>query len=104
MQKISKIKKNIFGSSSTSKAASAAFVCSQSLKALKNVFPREFISELNVISFKNKILFIGVKNSFYAQEIKLREKEVVKEINSMIGENTVERIIPKNNTKTQNLF
>lgn len=95
MQKISKIKKNIFGNSSTNKAASAAFVCSRSLKVLKNIFPKEFVSEIEIISFKLGILSVGVKNSFYAQEIKLREGDILTGLRESFPELELNRIVCK---------
>ncbi len=67
------------------KAAEAAFVC--------NIWNKEIkIKDTFALFFKNNILTIKVKNSTLANELKLKEKELIDKINKKIKKKLVDRL------------
>ena len=92
MEKVSKITKDIFGSKGIKKAAGAAFVCNMFKKSLQRFFEKDFLREIMIISFSKKSVIIKTPNNFYAQEIKLKEKDILKEANQRLENDSIESI------------
>ena len=96
MDKISGLTSKVLAGKKLNKAAQAAFVCHLTKKVLKDFFDKEFLKETRILSFKEAKLYFLVPNSTYAQEIKLKENQILKEINNHLGGEIVNKIRFKN--------
>lgn len=92
MEKISKLTRNTLAGKKLGRAAEAAFICHVANRVLKEIFDKDFLKEIKIISFKESILYIEIANSCYAQELKIKEGEIVGKINRSIGKNLVGKI------------
>ncbi|OGE84367.1 MAG: hypothetical protein A2846_01940 [Candidatus Doudnabacteria bacterium RIFCSPHIGHO2_01_FULL_49_9] len=57
---------------------------------LKKIFPEE---EIEVVSLKDMTLLIRLQNSNLASELRLREYDFIKNINTQIGKESLRRVI-----------
>ncbi len=64
-------------------------------KISKKVFKEKTANLLEPLSFKNGILVVRALNHFVAQEAKIKEEEIKKEINDFLGKAIVKKIIYK---------
>lgn len=92
MDKISKLTRNTLVDKNLGRAAEAAFICHLSNKAIQDFFDKDFLKEIKIISFRDGYLFFSTSNSTYAQEIKMKEKEIVSKTNELLGKKLVEKI------------
>jgi len=92
MDKISNITKRTFGNKDLIKAAEAAFICSIAKRVLRGIFDKNIFVGIKINSFSDGNLCIAVPDNFYAQEIKLKEKEIIEKIGGIIGEGKLKNI------------
>jgi len=102
MEKISKISKKTFQGKKIWKAAHAAFVCNTAKKVLRKLFDKDFLKNIKIISFAENTLYLSASNNFYAQEVKLKEKEIFEKINKRLSESIVRKIRFKDKTSITN--
>ncbi|OGE77877.1 MAG: hypothetical protein A2751_02425 [Candidatus Doudnabacteria bacterium RIFCSPHIGHO2_01_FULL_46_14] len=57
---------------------------------MKNLFPEE---EITVVSLKDKTLLIQLNNSVLANELRLREWNIISKINATMSKEVVKKII-----------
>jgi len=74
------------------KAAGAAFVCNIFKKALQELFEKDFLREITITSFSKGVIIVKTPNSFYAQEIKLKEKEILGKANQRLEQDLIKNI------------
>ena len=79
---------------SARKSVEAAMVIASTEEALRDVFGAETTARLRVVSFKNGVITIVCERSVYAQEIALREREVVACANRRLGADMVKKLRP----------
>jgi predicted nucleic acid-binding Zn ribbon protein len=70
------------------KSIDAAMIAEECAKALAEAFGDD-AAHLRVVSFKNGILKVACDHSAYAEDLRLRERELVAAMNARIGENRV---------------
>ncbi len=58
---------------------------------LKKIFPEE--NDIRLISLRNKTLTLGIASSVLANELRMRETEIVEVINQKLGKETISRVI-----------
>ena len=94
MEKASKIIKRtrVFASKNLDGAASAALVCNKASKAFCEVFDKDFCKNTEVTSFKEGSLYVKVSSPTYAQEIKMKEGDIIGMINRLLEKKLVEKI------------
>ena len=92
MEKIKKLNLDDLVKKNIGKAAKAAFVCHTVNKVLKEVFKKDFLKEIKIVSFKEGSLYISADGPYYLQEIKIKESEIIKKANSALGKDLVEKI------------
>ncbi|MDD5731437.1 MAG: DciA family protein [Patescibacteria group bacterium] len=92
MDKISGLTKKSFENRNLTGAAHAALVCFVAKKCLEEILKKSFLKEIEIVSFRDGILFISTPNSTYSQEIKLKEGEILKKINLELKKDLVEKI------------
>jgi predicted nucleic acid-binding Zn ribbon protein len=73
----------------------ASFVCGQWHKAVEEIFNARAAEESSAEIFNNKVLFVKVSSSGWAQEFQFQQRVLIKELNQRIGEELVERIVFK---------
>lgn len=64
--------------------AAAARICFEAKRLYSDLF--------EPISFKNSVLTVGVENSFQAQEVQFKQKEIIEKINNKIGSQVIKRL------------
>ena len=74
MDKISKYTKKAYKKSGINNSINAAFVCNIAKKSLKNIFDKDFLKKIKIISFSRGFIYLSTPSSVYTQEIKLREE------------------------------
>ena len=89
MEKVSRLTKNALASKNLNRAAQAALVCYQANKALGEIFDKDFCKNIEVVSFKNEILYIKTTSPSYSQEIKIKESAIIGAINGFLEKKTV---------------
>lgn len=52
----------------------------------------EILKEMNPLYLKNRILTVACLNPSLSQELKLKEKSIIYKLNSLIGEDRVDKI------------
>lgn len=92
MEKLSRLTKNSFASKDTNRAANAALVCHVAKRCLGEFFKKSFLKEIEIISFRDSVLFVSTPNSTYSQEIKLKEKDILDSLNKDLRSEIVENI------------
>ena len=83
---------NVFVAKNLNRAASAALVCNLAQKALLEIFGKEFCEKIAVTSFKDEVLYLGTDSPTYAQEIKMREAEIIDTLSKLLNKKLVEKI------------
>ena len=63
------------------------------VRAFPKLFPGLIAQSAKPISFKNGRLYLKVSNSVVRQELKMRERELLKKIENHLGQRSVERIM-----------
>ena len=101
MDKLSRLTNNVLISKNLNKAASAALICHEAGKALKEFFDKEFLREINVVSYRDGSLYLSTTSSGYAQEIILKEKDIIGEVNKALPGGPVKKIRFKAETNSQ---
>lgn len=61
------------------KEAQAAFICVQYNKLLVDLYGEKFVSHVEAVMFRNQELHVNVENSAWAQELRLRQAEILRE-------------------------
>lgn len=61
-------------------------------QVIKDMFPEELAGHAKPLFLKNRTLTVTCASSAMAQEIRLRQDEMVKKINEAIGKKEVDRI------------
>lgn len=92
MEKISGLTKKSFEKQSLNRAAEAALICHISKRCIGETFKKSFLKEIEIVSFRDGVLFISTPNPMYSQEIKLKEKELLEKINLELRGSLVEKI------------
>ena len=101
MEKISRLTKKSMDRRGLKKVAGAAFVCYEAEKVLKNIFDRDFLKEVGIVSFSLGNLYLHASSSNYIQELKINESKIISELNSILGEPTVAKIRFKQSNRPQ---
>ena len=61
-------------------------------KALKDIFDKEFLREIKIVSFREGSLYFSANNTHCIQEIKMKESEILVKTNQLLGKKLVEKI------------
>uniref|UniRef100_A0A7C4M2Q5 DUF721 domain-containing protein n=1 Tax=candidate division CPR3 bacterium TaxID=2268181 RepID=A0A7C4M2Q5_UNCC3 len=99
MQKISRINLDEIERKNIGPAAKAALICYIVNKFIKKTFDKDFIKEIKVISFKDGVIYFSATNTCYIQELKIKEKEIIKGVNNLLEKKLIEKIKFKINKK-----
>jgi len=92
MEKISGLTKKSFEKQSLNRAANAALICHVAKRCMGEVFKKGFLKDVEVVSFRDSILYISTPNPMYSQEIKLKEKEFLDKLNLELKKELVSKI------------
>lgn len=92
MQKISGLTQNVMAGRSLDRAANAALICFVAKRCMGEIFKKNFLEEVEIISFRDGTLFISTTSPTYSQEIKMKEKEILDKINLELRNNLVSKI------------
>lgn len=71
-----------------SKSIDAAMIAEEAAKALAEAFGDD-TSHLRVVSFKDGVVKVACDRSVYAEDLRLREREIVDAMNARIGAHRV---------------
>lgn len=85
------INKNFKQKNQLSQQVTAALVCDEFDKIIKDRWGKKIKHKAKAMYFKDSVLTIASLSSVMAQEIKLHEKEILEQINNKFN-NAVERI------------
>lgn len=96
MDKISRLTSRGLSKINLNNAANAALVCHEAGKVIENIFGKDFAREVGVISFRDGSIYLSTNSSGYAQEIVLKEREIVERINALLPNKSVKKIRFKN--------
>ncbi|MDD5043344.1 MAG: DUF721 domain-containing protein [Patescibacteria group bacterium] len=78
--------------SSFRKGVEAALVIEKFHQIIKDIWGDKIVGEAKALHLKNKKLTVACMSSVAAQEIRLREKEILAAINNKLGYQAVERM------------
>lgn len=74
------------------RSAEASLVVEQANKVLTQIFGEEFLNYARAIYLKQEILSIACLSSVAAQEVRISEENILKEINDFFGKNIVSKL------------
>jgi hypothetical protein len=89
MQKIGKILNFKHGKSSLMKSVRASLIVESFNKCVVAEWGQSMATHVNGISYKNKTLTIACLSAVAANEVKLKQEKLIKEINNEFGEKIV---------------
>lgn len=92
MDKIKINSKKVLVNKGLGDIATAAFICCEAQKVISAVFSKDFSREVRVASFRDGFLNVESSSSSHAQEVVLRQAEVLKQINKKLGSEMIRRI------------
>lgn len=90
--KLGNLMNSKFNQSPLKKKITAALVCEEFDKIMFAVWGEKIKKSAQTMYLKDKVLSVAVLSSVVAQELKLRETELIEKINSKFGERVVERL------------
>jgi len=88
LDKLSKILKN--KTLIPKKIQNASYICWQAENVIK-----KFSDDFKIISYKNKVLKIGVSSNCAANNLKMKEQIIIDQINKKLAEKTINKISTK---------
>ena len=74
------------------KEVTAVLVLDAFQKVLEEEFGEKISKKIKILHVKNKILYLSALSSVVAQEIKMAEKKLLKQLNKKFNRNLVERL------------
>lgn len=77
---------------SFSRGVKAALVIEKFHKVIKNIWGKNILEQVKALYLKDKKLTIACVSSVAAQEIRLRESEILEELNKEFGQGAVEKL------------
>lgn len=80
------------GNKSIQKSVDASMVINAAEEVFKDMFGEEQAFHANPQFLKNRTLTVTCTSSIMAQEIRLKQKKIVKNINDKLGKDKVDRI------------
>ena|SRR3989338_2611355 len=89
---IGKLVQNAVGRTGLGDQVQASLVLEQAQKVLAQFFGNDADARMKPLYVKRKVLTVSCISSVAAQELKLREKDIIKAINKESGETAVERL------------
>ena len=89
---INKIISRKFKQGPLAKQVTAALVCEEFNKIMVDVIGKKMENMAQTMYLKNKILTIACLSPVVAQELKMREGELMEKINDRLGKGIVERL------------
>ena len=92
MKKISSLLWQSIAKAGIEKEMLASLVIEEFKKNLIAEFGEKILKKIKILHFKNGILTISILSSVIAQEIKLKEKDLIEKINQKFNKKIVERI------------
>ncbi len=96
MRKIGDLSKKAMKNKNLEKAAQAAFICNIAKNVLGDLFDPLFLKNVKIISFKGECLYLLVSDSSCAQEIALRQKDIIETINEKVKNDIIKKVRFKN--------
>ncbi len=82
----------ISGATPLKKQVQAAMVVDYATEALVEIFGAEQAAHAKPLFLKNRTLTISCATGAIAQEVRLRQQEIVEKVNQKLGKNEVDRI------------
>lgn len=89
---IGKILDKKYGRSQMAQKVTASLVCEEFDKVVLELWGKKMKNMAQAMYLKNKILTVAVLSPVVAQELKIREKQLVDKLNSKFGRMTVDRL------------
>jgi len=77
---------------SFSKGVKAVLVIDQFHKIIKDTWGENILEQVRALHLKDKKITIACMNSVAAQEIRLRESEILEKLNQELGKGVVEKL------------
>lgn len=89
---ISKLISKKFGQSPLAKQVTAAMVCDEFNRLILDKWGEKIKDTARAMYLKDKILTVACLSPVVAQEIKMKEEELLKELKEKFGDGVVERL------------
>lgn len=81
-----------FGQTPLAKQVSAALICDEFNSLILNIWGDKIKNQAQAVYFKNNILTVAVLSSVVAQELKLQEAKLIRELNAKFGPGTIQNL------------
>ena len=89
---INKILNKKFQGTNLSKQISAVFVCEEFDKIMLNIWGDKIKDQAQTIYLKNNVLTVACLSSIIAQELKIREQQLLEQMSKKFGQGVVEEL------------
>jgi len=86
------LKNKFGGQTGLAQGIEASSIVETAQKALGEIFPPEVANLMRALFIKNRTLTVSCNGSAVAQELRLKQNEVVEKINSTLGRNEIDRV------------